>query len=86
MAITHQSDTERLGGETEMTEECGSCKFYKLDITSKRNAGFCKRFPPTPLAIMTVTPDGGRTEISKCSPGMGANEWCGEYRQKIVLQ
>jgi hypothetical protein len=71
-----------MGGEAEMIEECGSCKFWKQTV-AKKNVGFCKRYPPTALSMLNVK--AGTSEVTKCSPGMVDDEWCGEYKPKLLM-
>jgi hypothetical protein len=69
-----------------MTESCSSCKFYKQTFALKNKQGVCKFMPPTPLVMIHMSSEGVSSEITKCSPGMEVDDWCGQYRQKLVLQ
>ena len=50
---------------------CENCRFF---IEWSSNAGYCKRYPPTPVGI---DEDNG---LSYCDPLVNKNDWCGEFQ------
>lgn len=55
-------------------ERCGNCKFLP-DHTEY--GGNCLRLPPRPLIYMH--PVHQEIIYESCFPGVGVNEWCGEW-------
>jgi hypothetical protein len=53
-----------------IAEACQTCRFVLME--SRADAGFCRRYPPTPLA--------GESEFDCTYPVVSPDDWCGEYK------
>lgn len=68
-----------------MIQSCKSCLYYKPNYYSGSGPGagaVCVRFPPTFHDIKNTTK--GEYRLSTF-PNVGSSEWCGEYREAIVV-
>jgi hypothetical protein len=54
-------------------QSCASCKFFQPNQYD--DAGWCRRFPPVPVAT--------ETGIASAQASTSDGEWCGEYSRKL---
>lgn len=54
-------------------QACATCRFFLAN--QEDDAGYCRRFPPTPIA----DDDGIASVVAVTS----ATDWCGEYARKL---
>ena len=54
-------------------ESCATCRFFQENHSD--NYGWCRRYPPTPVAIEDAT-----ASIQASTSG---EEWCGEFSRRL---
>ena len=62
--------------ETDMSETCETCRFYK-EIKGW-NGGICRCRSPIPTFVF----DGSTAHYETYFPTIGPNDWCGEHQPK----
>lgn len=62
-------------------ENCENCRFFKSDVPGWSESGYCCRYPPIPVFCEC---DGN--ESNACWPGVGCEDWCGEFKPKAISQ
>lgn len=67
------------------TETCGKCKFSASENPNPGEPLICRRNPPATTIMLTPGP-GGRPMPNPVSayPLVRPEQWCGEYRPKIM--
>lgn len=62
---------------------CGNCKFF-LRTIGRPSEGLCRRYPPNVVVASCDTPNGVQMAPVAVMPNMGENNWCGEWKGRIL--
>jgi hypothetical protein len=64
-------------------QSCGTCKFFKRNVQDV-NTGYCRVAHAQVLIAPVKTPQGIQPHPVAVFPNMDHNDWCGEWKGKVL--